>query len=197
MNVKEKVSSFALGKAINYVSGDPETNIPKLLGLLDSLGIKSFEPASRGIHSVLDDTDGVWYRFIMDLWRDIDNDVLKSIVQNFGLKAAVFGNQKQDALSEKYGCNIPMAILLDPTSACNLKCTGCWSAEYGDKLNMSYDALDSIVRQGKELSCYFYIYSGGEPLVRKADLLRLCQEHPDCQFAAFTNGTLIDDAFCR
>jgi len=197
MSVKEKISSFALDKAINYISGDPETNIPKVLGLLDSLGIKSFEPASRGIHAVLDDTDSVWYRFIMDLWRDIDNDVLKSIVQNFGLKAAVFGNQKQDALSGKSGCNIPMAILLDPTSACNLKCTGCWSAEYGDKLNMTYDTLDSIVRQGKELSCYFYVYSGGEPLVRKADVLRLCEEHLDCQFAAFTNGTLIDDAFCQ
>jgi len=81
MSVKEKVSGFALDKAINYISGDPETNIPKLLGLLDSLGIKSFEPASRGIHSVLDDTDGVWYKFIMDLWRDIDNDVLKSVDQ--------------------------------------------------------------------------------------------------------------------
>ena len=39
MDVKEKVSSYALDKAINYVSSDPETNIPKLLGLIDSLRI--------------------------------------------------------------------------------------------------------------------------------------------------------------
>jgi MoaA/NifB/PqqE/SkfB family radical SAM enzyme len=97
--------------------------------------------------------------------------------------------------AEKYGCNIPWAMLLDPTSACNLKCTGCWAAEYGNKLNMTYDELDSIIRQGKELGTYVYLYSGGEPLVRKADLIRLCEAHPDCQFAAFTNGTLIDEAF--
>jgi len=197
MDVKEKVSSYALDKAINYISGDPETNIPKLLGLIDSLGIKSFELASRGIHEVLDDPEGVWYKFIMDLWRDIDNEVLKSVIQNFGLKAAVIGNQKQEALSEKHGCNIPMAMLIDPTSACNLHCTGCWAAEYGNKLNMSYDTLDSIVTQGKELSVHLYLFSGGEPLVRKADILRLCEAHQDCQFGAFTNGTLIDDEFAR
>ena len=84
---------------------------------------------------------------------------------------------------------------MDPTSVCNLHCTGCWAAEYGNRLNMSYETLDSIIRQGKELGTYFYLLSGGEPLVRKADLIRLCEAHPTCQFTAFTNGTLIDEAF--
>ncbi len=57
--------------------------------------------------------------------------------------------------------------------------------------------MDSIIRQGKELGIYFYIYTGGEPLVRKKDIIKLCEMHPDCAFLAFTNGTLIDDAFCQ
>jgi MoaA/NifB/PqqE/SkfB family radical SAM enzyme len=40
-----------------------------------------------------------------------------------------------------------------------------------------------------------YIYSGGEPLVRKNDIIRLCEKHSDCEFLAFTNGTLIDEKF--
>ena len=40
-----------------------------------------------------------------------------------------------------------------------------------------------------------YIYTGGEPLVRKKDLIRLCETHSDCQFLCFTNATLIDEAF--
>lgn len=40
-----------------------------------------------------------------------------------------------------------------------------------------------------------YIYSGGEPLVRKDDIIKLCEKHNDCEFLAFTNGTLIDEKF--
>ncbi|MFA6784991.1 MAG: radical SAM protein, partial [Sphaerochaeta sp.] len=74
-------------------------------------------------------------------------------------------------------------------------CTGCWAAEYGNKMEMSYETLDSIILQGKALGTYMYIYSGGEPLVRKKDIIRLCEAHPDCAFLSFTNGTLIDEEF--
>ena len=40
-----------------------------------------------------------------------------------------------------------------------------------------------------------YIYTGGEPLVRRKDLIALYEKHSDCQFLSFTNGTLIDEAF--
>ena len=95
-------------------------------------------------------------------------------------------------MMEKYNCNIPWAILLDPTTACNLNCTGCWAAEYGHQYNLSLEDIDSIVRQGKELGTYMYIYTGGEPTVRKKDIFKICEMHPDCEFLAFTNGTMID-----
>ncbi|WP_444659789.1 radical SAM protein [Caproiciproducens sp. R2] len=199
MNIKEKTQAFALEQAMNYISGDPEKNLPKLLAWVDRIGWGKDFSGSNGpketIHKIVDDPENVWHQYIMRLWRDIDNDVLKSTFRNFVLNAALFGFPKQEALSEQYGCNIPWAILMDPTSACNLHCTGCWAAEYGNRLNMSYETLDSIIRQGTELGTYFYLYSGGEPLVRKADIIRLCEAHPDCQFTAFTNGTLIDEAF--
>ena len=68
---------------------------------------------------------------------------------------------------EKYNCNIPWAILMDPTSACNLKCTGCWAAEYGNHMNLTYEEMNDIVNQGVELGTYVYLFTGGEPLVRK------------------------------
>lgn len=34
-------------------------------------------------------------------------------------------------------------------------------------------------------------------MVRKADLIKICEMHPDCEFLSFTNGTLIDAAFCK
>ena len=115
--------------------------------------------------------------------------------ENFALNAVLLGWKKEEELRKKYDCNIPWAILLDPTSACNLHCTDCWAAEYGNKLNLSFDEIDSIITQGKEMGVYFYIYTGGEPLVRKNDLIAICHKHNDCMFLTFTNGTLIDDDF--
>ena len=195
MSIKEKISAVVLNQAMNHISGDPEKNLPKLLNWVDAIGIKEFEPQSKVLHEVLDDPENNWNKYLMSLWRDIDNDTLKSIFRNLGLNTMLFGFPKQEENVKKYGCNIPLAMLIDPTSACNLKCTGCWAADYGNQLNMSYETLDSIITQGKELGTYFYLYSGGEPLVRKADIIKLCEKHQDCQFAAFTNGTLIDEAF--
>lgn len=72
-----------------------------------------------------------------------------------------------------------------------------WAAEYGHTLNLSFDVMDKIVTEGKELGCHFYLLTGGEPLMRKWDIIRLCKKHNDCEFHAFTNGTLIDDDFCK
>lgn len=193
MKIKQSITKAALSTAMNYISGDPEKNLPKLLTFLEGIGWG--EGQTEVFHQILDNPDNVWYKFVMDLWRDVDNDILKTIFMNFGLNASFFGFEEQRRNEKKYGCNIPWAILMDPTSACNLHCTGCWAAEYGNKLNLTYKEMDEIVKQANELGCYFFLFSGGEPLVRKADIIRLCEAHSDCQFTAFTNATLIDEAF--
>lgn len=63
--------------------------------------------------------------------------------------------------------------------------------------NLSYEELDKIITQGKELGIYMYIFSGGEPLIRKKDIVRLCEKHDDCAFLSFTNGTLVDEEFAK
>ena len=65
--------------------------------------------------------------------------------------------------------------------------------EFAD--NLRIDEIDSIITQGKKLGVYMYIYTGGEPLMRKQDLIALCNKHSDCEFLAFTNATLIDEEF--
>lgn len=195
MGVKQTLTRAALSTAMNYISGDPEKNLPKLLSFIESIG---WDQAQLAVfHQVLDDPESIWYQYLMDLWHDVDNEVLKTIFQNFALNATLFGSREQARNQERCGCNIPWAILMDPTSACNLRCTGCWAAEYGNRLNLTYEEMDSIVRQANNLGCFFFLFTGGEPLVRKGDLLRLCSAHPDCQFAAFTNATLIDEAFAE
>jgi len=151
----------------------------------------------NGLRTILSDPQGVWYKFVEKLFEEVNTRSLQKFVECFLLNANLDGEVSIKENGEKYDCYIPWAILMDPTSACNLSCTGCWAAQYGHKNNLSFETLDSIICQGKELGTYFYIFSGGEPLVRKKDLISLCRKHDDCYFLSFTNGTLVDDEFCK
>jgi MoaA/NifB/PqqE/SkfB family radical SAM enzyme len=196
MNMMENLQAFGVNRVLGLLKDNPETNLPKLMDWIDRLDRDNTVLGQRKIfHDILDNPENNWYRFILSLWKDIDDDVRQTFFKNFIVNAAVIGLNRQEKFRAKHRCNIPWAILMDPSSACNLGCTGCWSAEYGSQLSMDYSTLDSIIHQGKALGTYMYIYSGGEPLMRKKDILQLCEEHDDCMFLAFTNGTLIDEAF--
>lgn len=198
MGFTDQIKKTTLRTAFNYLEKNPEENAPKLLDWVDRLagdGPDSFPTQRAAFRQVLADPQNNMYQLIMSVLNDIDKDVLKATFENFFLNANIIGWPKQEEYRKKYQCNIPWAILLDPTSACNLHCTGCWAAEYGNKLNLSFEEIDSIITQSKQLGIYMYIYTGGEPLVRKKDLIALCEKHSDCQFLSFTNATLIDEEF--
>lgn len=196
MNITDKLKAFGLSQALNYLDKDPETNMPKLMKWVDRFaGENIFPEQRRAFRDTLEQKNN-WYHLIMKAY-ELDPGVRRAFFQNFILNASLIGWSRQEEYRKKYDCNVPWAILLDPTSACNLHCTGCWAAEYGNKLNLDFDTIDSIIRQGKAMGTYMYIYTGGEPLVRKKDIIRLCEKHPDCEFLSFTNATLIDEAFCE
>lgn len=192
------IGSVGLKFALAYLDSNPEKNILNLMDWMDRLDRKNtIESQRKAIRKVIEEKDSNWYKLIMSMWTDIDSGVRKTFFENFILNANFINGPVQEAEREKHGCNIPWAILMDPTSACNLKCTGCWATDYGNQLSMNYEELDGIIEQGKKMGVYFYLYSGGEPLVRKKDIIRLCEKHSDCLFSAFTNGTLIDEAFAE
>lgn len=193
--MKERVQAFGISKALDMIKTDPDTNVPKLLDWVDKVTPKDALEPQRAMFRKIVDEDNMWYRFIKSFWTDIDDGQRQTFFNNFFINSTVIGTQRAKKNREENDCNIPWAILMDPTSACNLKCTGCWAAEYGDRLSMDYETLSNIVRQGKALGTYMYVLSGGEPLVRKKDIIKLCEEHDDCMFLAFTNGTLIDEEF--
>lgn len=195
MNVSAAIKKYGLEKVFDYMYKDPEENLGKLLNLVEKHAGRIYPNQIAQFRDIVENPNNPYHGYVGHILNHIDPEVVKTIVVNFFINQNMIGWEKQGKLKEKYGCNIPWAILLDPTSACNLHCTGCWAAEYGNKLNLSFEEIDSIITQGKELGVYMYIYTGGEPLVRKADIIRLCEKHDDCIFLCFTNGTLIDDQF--
>lgn len=107
----------------------------------------------------------------------------------------VFRALRRVLLQKKYKYAIPYNLLIDPTSACNIRCTGCWAADYDRHSELSYEKLDEILTDARKLGVSDILMSGGEPLMRKNDILKLCRKHNKLPFALFTNGTMIDEAF--
>ena len=176
--IKNKTFTTAAGAALHYLEKDPETNIPRVMELMDRFTPEGWYEGQRSAFRTAIDEKNNWYQLILRFY-ELDLGVRKAFFNNFVVNASLKGSALQDETKEKEDCNVPWAILLDPTSACNLHCTGCWAAEYGHKQSLDLETIDRIVREGKALGTYMYIYTGGEPLVRKKNLITLCERHPD------------------
>lgn len=197
MKATDQIKRAALNKTIDYLLENPERNVAKIMDMIDRVAPDDVFPTQRAaFHQAIDDESN-WYQLIMKILTDTNPQVRDRLIKTFVVDANMLAWPKQEAMRDQYHCNIPWAILLDPTSACNLRCTGCWAAEYGHKQNLTYEEIDSIINQGVKLGTHVYIYTGGEPLVRKHDLINLCEAHPDCAFLSFTNATLIDEEFVQ
>ncbi|MBS3985596.1 MAG: radical SAM protein [Selenomonadales bacterium] len=192
----ESAKGYGLKRVLSHLGSEPNKNIPRVLNWVDRFDKEGVLKGKVSVvREVLSDEGSNWSLLTKSLWTDIDTDVRKRLFENFIVNAVIIGGNRQEKAREEHGCNVPWAILMDPTSACNMRCSGCWAAEYGPDMSLSYHTLDSVIQQGKALGIYMYIYSGGEPLLRKDDIVRLCERHSDCVFLAFTNGTLIDETF--
>ena len=200
--ITHKAGRVAVGKAADVViknlDKDREKEILKLVDFMEKyMDGEKLDVDFDSVRKKIKDKDSALNKYINKALDEIDPGVLKTMVLNLGFEAFLNGTKTIRKMREKYNCNVPWLILMDPTSACNLHCTGCWAAEYGNRLNLTFDEMDSVVTQGKELGIYLYMFTGGEPLVRKSDIIKLCEKHNDCAFLSFTNGTLVDEAFCQ
>ncbi len=197
-NIQKAGMSLVVDRLLKYIDRDPQANIIKLADRIEPIFSKIFPPENfKRIKENAHDSESVWNQFARNIIRDVDHSVIKQMLISFGIDAGYYGTKQVRANREKYKCNIPFNILFDPTSACNLNCKGCWAAEYGHKQNLTLDEMQSIVTQGKELGCHFYWLTGGEPLIKKKEVLQICRNNKDCIFLIFTNATLVDEDFCK
>lgn len=181
---QRKAVEKLIDSALSKVKKDREDSFLKMVDLAEifldaSVSKKQFD----SIRNMIKDPDNRWMNYIDRAIRETDPHVAKMTALNLGFEAAFRGTKMIRKNREKYGCNIPWLILFDPTSACNMHCTGCWSGTYGHKHSLSFEDMDKIVTQGKELGVYLYMLTGGEPLVRKKDIIKLAEKHNDVEFS--------------
>jgi len=129
-----------------------------------------------------------FFRNIRHLHPNVRKRYVAGILANFFLRDPEFN----DALLREHGINSPTVILISPTMRCNLRCIGCYAANYDNEDDLTAEEVDSIVTQGEAIGTRVYIILGGEPFVWRP-LLDLAERHPQSAFMVFTNGTMIND----
>lgn len=186
----------AIQQGIKYILNQPMENLGNILEWAKKIPMAPHHKRNlESVQEFLEDKDSNWYKFAEMLLTETDPHVKEKTGVNFFLNAALLGVPRQMELSEKLGIPIPFCILIDPTSRCNLKCPGCWAGDYSNHDDLEFELLDRVMTEAEELGIYMIIMSGGEPTIRKDDIIKLAEKHNSQIIHLFSNGTLIDDKF--
>lgn len=188
----EKVVS----QGVKYLLSRDMDDIGKLISWAEKLPMPAHQREDlKAVSKFLEDKNSNWYKFGQRILAETDPKVKEKLGLNFFVNANFLGVPKQQKMAKELGYSVPWAILIDPTERCNLNCTGCWAGDYSRHEELDFDTLDRIFTECEELGIYFIIMSGGEPTMRKKDIIKLAEKHPSQAFLLFTNGTLVDDEF--
>jgi MoaA/NifB/PqqE/SkfB family radical SAM enzyme len=189
---KRYVGESLLKTVFNYVEGDPNNNIPRLLSVLEK--ITPLPEHKEYIRYVLTtyQNNPAMRTYFNNIFTEIDHGVRERLLCNAVINTMLLSHPRRREVEEKTGVHVPYTILIDPTSACNLKCEGCWAGEYNKHDQLEPELMDRILNEARELGIYGIVLSGGEPFVYPY-LLDMAQKHNDMAFMVYTNGTKIDE----
>jgi len=189
-SVKKLATEYALDRAINYVTRDPENNLFVILNFLERVAI--LPEHKRMVEVVKNKFDN--NQPIMEQAKRIAGNpkFLYNLVNSWVIKGSFQGRPIRDKVAQEIGASVPAAILIDPTSACNLRCDGCWAGEYSEANSLEPELFSRIIKEAKDIGIHWIVLSGGEPFVYPY-LYDMLEEHSDSAFMAYTNGTLIDE----
>ena len=128
-----KTAITYLGEAVirqglGYISKSPEKNVFKILDWADKIARDPYhKQLIGGVRNVLQEPGSPWPEYMVRAFTEIHPNIRDTIAMNFFVNAAFIGVPKQKELAQKLGVSVPFAILMDPTSRCNLRCTGWYS----------------------------------------------------------------------
>ena len=147
------------------------------------------------IKEAMDTPGGVLFSFVERGMKNLDKALLKNLFLNTVYEIGMTGRRRIKEKEAQMGVTVPKFILMEPTSGWNLLAFNDTTGTAGKvpRYDLSLIDMDRIVEEGEEMGIHLYFLSGGEPLMRREDILSLCKKHPKSIFMCFTNGTLVDE----
>jgi MoaA/NifB/PqqE/SkfB family radical SAM enzyme len=180
----------ALAAAWQRIGRLPEPRIGLLLDIYHSLPRQSSSGVTSGFMKNLTDNLNS-LEWLLRIAERLSDASLRAFVGNLIVREMALGQRTRREFLAREGFEAPVTIVLNPTMACNLRCTGCYSFKMPRK-GMDYALLQKILREARAMGTHFITVSGGEPFVYR-HYFRMVEEFSDLQFMTYTNATLIDE----
>ena len=122
--------------------------------------------------------------------RTTDLRCLWKFLWNFSVKGALSVEKFKRRI--KRGEYFPPFIYISITSACNLRCQGCWVDVDRKVEQIDLNQMNRLIIDAKKHGNRFFGILGGEPFMHP-QLFEIMAAHPDCYFQLFTNGQFMTD----
>jgi len=190
MEIKEFAAKQAARQILPLVGRMSDKDLGRLLFLARKLAPTDYT------RSFMDNLDRMrqeqhpTIELIRRVIRQTSPHVRKKLVNSLVVKEFMQGSVMRERIRSE-GLAAPQAYLISPTMRCNLRCQGCYAANYSQKDDLEFEVIDRILTEGEELGIFWLTILGGEPFIRQ-DMWEIYKRHSDIFFQVYTNGTLID-----
>ncbi|SFD41102.1 radical SAM protein [Clostridium uliginosum] len=193
MNLKEHIKSSTrnviISRVCTFLEKNPEKNVDKLFQLITKLAKdKESKLAITSIDTYYHEIPSV-KELIQNILTSTNPEFLKKFFINFLGNAIWSGGEKRKNILLAENTKVPFALLISPSMKCNLHCSGCYAAKYDKSKGLTYDEVDRIIGEARDLGIHYMIILGGEPFF--VDFMYdIYKKYNDVLFTPFTNGTL-------
>ncbi len=172
----------AFEKGLQKVLDNPEREIRNLIDLGNDFSKgknqrRFFEMAA----AELERDDSIYYKVAERAIRNTNPDVILDFGLNLGYNSFIHGTRLIREQGEKKGHYIPWIILFRLNGSAAL----------------SYDEIARIIRQGKKMGIYSYVFQLSADFTAYEDLFTVCEREKDCAYfllmppAAITEQTAV------
>ena len=128
---KAMLGEAVVKQMLRYLANEPEKNLVKIIKWGETLAREPLHKEyARAWAKAMEDEDNNWRRLAVRVLDQVSPTVRDKTGINFFVHAGILAPTYRRRTEKKYGVHIPWAMLIDPTGRCNLRCKGCWAAEY-------------------------------------------------------------------
>lgn len=184
---KEKI----VEKVCKILEENPEKNINKLFTITKFLAKdKDSKKAVLNVEKYYNETPSIKEE-IQNILKETNSNCLQKFFKNFLSNSIWNGVPKRKKIMDKEGIKVPFVISLSPSMRCNLRCTGCDAMDYPENGGLSFEEVDKLVEESRDLGVHCIVVLGGEPFLVDY-MYKIYEKYEDVMFTPFTNGTLFN-----